>query len=211
MSDLVVPEDTIIIYAGARDLGGNLGWASAGSFNKSVFGGSAFDMALTTRGETGVGTTDFAPWGGSIAVDTLTSWDLSEDGSGTGQHLRSTLIHEVAHVLGFGTADSWHAQRTGNQFNGTAAVAENGGPVTLEAGSDHWLAGTMSEVWGTSTPQEANLDPDITAIQRKEATKLDIAALDDIGWDVNYAAIPEPTQALLLGLGSLLLLRRRRR
>ena len=49
----------------------------------------------------------------------------------------------------------------------------------------------MSQILSTSTAQEAALDPDITTGTRKHLTKLDAAALTDIGWTV--VAPPPPT------------------
>jgi MYXO-CTERM domain-containing protein len=48
----------------------------------------------------------------------------------------------------------------------------------------------MSRVFGTNTPQEAALDPEITNGTRKEFTSLDGAGLTDIGWSVNEPVTP---------------------
>jgi hypothetical protein len=43
----------------------------------------------------------------------------------------------------------------------------------------------MSRIYGTNTPQEAAMDPEITVGRRKRLTQLDAAALVDIGWEVD--------------------------
>jgi hypothetical protein len=205
---LSVPADTIIIFVGARDHDPGV-LAEAGFGGITYSGGGSFVSAVTTRGETGVGTTDFAPWGGSLSVDNLITWDTTLAG-GTDQHLYSTLLHEIGHVLGIGTAPSWDAQVTSGEFTGTEAVAEHGGNVPLTGNDDHWQDGTMSEIYGTMTSQETSMDPIIIAGTEKLFTALDVAALEDIGWEIAPPPIPEPSQSLLAGSGLLLLLRRRR-
>lgn len=213
VADLAVPADTIILYVGAHNFASSftpgIAQGGFGGYSPFVIPGSAFEMAINTRGESGVGTTDFAPWGGSLAVDTMTNWDNTLAGDGSNQHLYSTLLHEVGHVLGLGTSESWqHQTNLSDEFIGSEAVAEYGGNVPLDGdGNDHWEDGTMSYIRGTNTMQETALDPVIAAGTVKVFTDLDVAALDDIGWDI--AAIPEPSMLSLLGLGCLLGLRRR--
>ena len=213
VDDPTIAADTVRIYVGARTFAGSQ-LAEGGFGGAATFGSATFNNTVATRGETGVGTTDFAPWGGYISVDDSTTWDTTLAGNGTDQHLYSTLIHEIAHVLGVGTAPSWDAMINGsNEFTGTESVADYGGnvPLHFSAGSgryDHWQDGLTSNIRGTTTSQETNLDPTINAGDVKLLTNLDVAALDDIGWDI--AAIPEPSTVPLAAGGAMLLLRRRR-
>jgi hypothetical protein len=76
-------------------------------------------------------------------------------------------------------------------FFGPAATAEYGSaPPT--SGSGHWASGTMSRIFGTNTPQEAAMDPEITTGTRKVLTALDAAGLTDIGWEVGAAPTFNP-------------------
>ena len=130
-----IPADTLVVYAGARSFGtGQIAEAGFGGALTSAFTNSAFDIATQTRGETGVGTTDFAPWGGAVAVDTGTTWDTSLAGTGSDYHLYSVLVHEIAHIFGHGTAPSWFAQVSNDEFIGPASVAEHGGNVPCDGG-----------------------------------------------------------------------------
>lgn len=210
IDDVAVAADTIILYVGARSFsGGQLAEASPGGYNTYLYADSPFDNAVNTRGQSGVGTTDFAPWGGFVAVNHDTVWDTSLTGTGSNHHLYSVLLHEIGHVLGIGTAASWSAQISGGAFTGAASVAEFGGNVPLY-GSDHWAQGTSSYIYNGGGPQAAAMDPYISSGAVKLFTTLDVAALDDIGWDIS-SSIPEPTSAACIGLTGILLLRRQRR
>ena len=178
--------DEIIVYVGGRDLGGPLGEAGPGGFSAS----GTFDWfdEIRQRGETGVANdTDFAPWGGSASFDSTANWNFSANLPQSNQHdFRSVAYHELFHVLGFATADSWTAQiNSSNEFAGANVVAEHdaGGPVPLTPSASHFDFGT------TEGGQEVALDPDLQIGTRKVPTALDWAALDDIGWDILDPAI----------------------
>ena len=207
--EMTVPADTITIFVGARDLGGStLGQAGPGGWNGTAT--QAFFDNLWARGEgtanqaavDGASATETAPWGGSLAIDSDSTWNLDHTASpSTGENdLYSVILHEIGHVLGVGTADSWDNLINGSdEFTGAVSVAEYGGNVPLQSTHGHWAAGTTSTVFLTSTSQEAAMDPNITVGTRKVFTDLDMAGLDDIGWDVN----PEPSTFVLTGLGIL--------
>ncbi|MEP3481576.1 MAG: GEVED domain-containing protein [Fuerstiella sp.] len=201
INNLTIPANTILIYVGARDLPSGLGVAGPGGFSSS--GTATFNQELQTRGEAGVDTvgnnsTDFAPWGGSVAFDSLVNWHFGLDEPSTGQNdFYSVALHEVAHVLGFGTSDSFAGLiNSSNFFVGPAASADFGGPVPVD-GHDgptpddaHFESGITSLIPGTTIRQESALDPAIATGTRKVLTNLDWAALDDLGWDVSEVASP---------------------
>ena len=86
---LVVPADTLILYAGGRDLpGSSAGFGGAGGFQ--VFGSQAWIDNVRARGQAGALTTvptDFGPWGGTISFDTGTNFYFGQDTSGLGAGL----------------------------------------------------------------------------------------------------------------------------
>jgi len=202
LTDFDVPADTMIVFMGSRDLPGNtLGWGGPGGYNVSYYDYAWVENALT-RGQgngqiadvQGGTAFDFGPWGGSITVDSLTSWhkDATSPPSGGKNDLLSTLLHELGHVLGIGTADSWYNLVNGsNQFTGSAAVAEHGGAISLDSYSYHWADGTMSHVYPDGALREAAMDPTLTVGTRKLMTDLDVAGLDDLGWEIQ----PQPGDA----------------
>ncbi|RME33207.1 MAG: peptidase M10A and M12B matrixin and adamalysin [Gammaproteobacteria bacterium] len=156
-------------------------------------GGPGTGLALPPevfRGQPGVASgTDFAPWGGVISFDRDSSWyfdqDTTTDEPFSGFDFYSVALHELGHVIGFGTAPSWNKKVSGGSFIGAAATALYGGPVPL-AGGSHWQDGLASNGLETA------MDPTIAAGVRKRFTPLDLAGLQDIGWEVTAVPLPAP-------------------
>lgn len=206
--DRTIPADTLVIYVGAHDLAGNeVGFGGPGGYNS--FGSNAWNTLVSTRGQTGASSTlatDFGPWGGSIAFDTLDNgqprnWHF---GIGTAPppgstDFYTTAVHELTHVLGFGISNSWktYVNPSGNAFNGPNSTARYGGPVPLIAGGDgsHWLEGIEGVSTWTGLVAEAAMDPTQNLGARKTLTQLDLAALQDIGWTLTTTNVPLPGDA----------------
>jgi hypothetical protein len=187
--------DEFRIYAGGRSLSGStLGVGGPGGveyeFDSAYWTSdkdeidaitSGFDVQRN-RGQTA----GFAAWGGTITFDNDpgTNWhyDWQTDPSSGESDLYSVAIHELMHALGWGTSSEWNALASGG-FSGPAVVAEYGGAAPITGG--HWGYGTMSTVLRDGDAQEAAMDPDLTTGTRKVLTDLDVAALDDIGWDID--------------------------
>lgn len=201
VQNLSIPADTVTVYVGARDLSSGLGLGGPGGF--SSLGTPDFNVNLETRGEAGVNPsgsndTDFAPWGGTISFDSEVTWNFSMDPPSAGQNdFYSVALHEMAHVLGFGTSDAFrNLINASNLFTGTASVAAHGSSVPMHADSlgnpdsGHWASGISSTLPGTTIAQETSMDPQVTTGSRKHLTVLDWAALDDLGWEVSDVAGP---------------------
>jgi len=112
------------------------------------------------------------------------NFDLAAPHAGQ-QDFLSVATHELAHVIGFGTGDTWkknYAKPGSGFFSGPKAQALYGGPVPLDVNGAHFNNGIQSTAGGV--PQETLMDPDITTGTRKYITLLDLAALDDLGWDL---------------------------
>jgi len=198
LSNQSITADELRIYVGGASLGGStLGQGGPGSY--SVSGTSTF-VASIDRGQSGVATdTDFAPWGGTLSFNSsYANWYFDTDPSTLESFsgkadFYSVAVHELGHLLGIGTADSWFAQvnTTSHIFNGTTT-----GSQPLSADNAHWQSGLSSTIDGTGS-FEAAMDPTLTLGSRKEFTDLDWNALQDIGWQV--AAVPEPeTWAMMM-------------
>ncbi len=225
----------ILIIPGAHDLGGStLAQAGPGVFGFGPQSSVAFELNARTRGQgtladvSGIGSgsdgaTEFALWGGTVAVDLDRDWHFGLGAPTGGFDFLSVLFHEFGHILGIGTADSWFSLVNGsNEFTGSAAVADYGGPVPLQAGSEHWDGSVKSTVAGgpegyigaeAGAFRRASLAPTFGQNTRRLFTEIDLAALDDLGWDIINppVVVPLPGAAWLLVSGlSLLVLRRSR-
>jgi hypothetical protein len=197
--NLSVPADTLTVYVSGRDLPGQQrgqggpGWGD-------VQGQDGWVNTITSRGQpnaSGAGATDFGPWGGSISFDTTTidgtarEWNFRVDRDpATGQDdFYSIALHELGHVMGIGVADSWTTwvDAEHHQFTGAASTAEHGGAVELDftissQPHQHWEQETTSTVYYGNAVQVASMVP--VSGGRREFTELDVAGLQDIGWQV---------------------------
>lgn len=181
LHNVTIPENTLIVFAGARMMT-SLGIGGPGGFSSS--GSSEWLDLVESRGQLGSlnnPSTDFSPWGGSITFDLDADWyfGTSEAALGSNQQdFLSVAMHELGHLLGLGTADSWDRYVSGGFFLGPNAGAEYGGNVPL-FGDSHFQEGLKDG------GQEVAMDPSLLEGTRKLFTELDFAALADIGWEVN--------------------------
>lgn len=201
--NLSVAADTLTVFVGGSAMGsGVLGYAMSGLLD-SVTGSGAFVDAVYTRGQanaTGVSATDYGWWGGAISFNSDANWYWGETADGLdGAHndFLTTAIHELAHLFGYGSADSWFNQIEDGLFTGEASVASYGTWVPVGGGGAHWAEGVMSTVDGMV--QETLMDPSTPAGVRQLLTDLDYAGLQDIGWEVS--AVPVPPALWLFGSG----------
>lgn len=146
---------------------------------------ATFTTAVETRGETD----GFSAWGGVLSFDsagTLWHYNYNTNPTAGTNDFFSVAVHELGHAIGLGASDEWNALISGGGlFTGSAATSEFGSnPPLAPPDGAHWDSDTMSRIYGTNTPQEAAMDPQITTGTRKRLTALDAAALTDIGWEV---------------------------
>ncbi|MBA4142079.1 MAG: hypothetical protein H0X43_03535 [Nitrosospira sp.] len=197
-----VAANEIVVFAGAYNLGSTLAAGGSGGFSSS--GSTAFLDNVYSRGQPGALLpleTDFSPWGGAISFNTTSNWyfdtDTTTDESFPGQFdLYSVAVHELAHVLGFSSAQSFDNLNSGGLFTGSAVHALLGFHPSL-TGDGHWVSGL------SYSGQEAAMDPDITANQRVHFTELDFAAMKDFGWQVSPIPEAEIWTLFIAGLGLL--------
>ncbi len=165
--------DDLLVFVGARSLGG---------ITLAESGPSGYFVSNSRY--TGA---DFEPWIGSISFNSSTNWffdqsiDTANDIPPNSYDFFSTALHEIAHVLGFGTSNAFENLTSGSSFTGANARAVNGGnSVPLEPTPDlaHILDG---DKFGNLDPL---MNPTSTSGVRTFATALDIAMLADIGYIV---------------------------
>jgi hypothetical protein len=150
---------------------------------------------------------------GNLWFDDDTNWHFDHTTAvGAGKaDLYSVALHEILHSIGFSSADSFEDRRAAdiNDWTGPAVLALLGTGDEVLTSDGHIAEGMLSRRLFDLAGQEAAMDPTITLGTRKFITELDLAFLQDMGWDV--VAIPEPSSVVLLAGAPLLLLGRRRR
>jgi hypothetical protein len=193
VNDPTVAAGTVVVYVGGSVLSGpELGEGGKGGY--SATGSAAWLNLVAARGQAGAlasPPTDFGPWGGAIAFDTTANWSFAGPGSppASDQYdFYSVALHELSHVLGYGTAPSWtaYANGTTQTFSGPHAEAVYGGPVPIDPTLAHWADGTLSD--GSLTV----MNPSLGAGQQRQYTPLDWAGLADIGWSVDRLVVTTP-------------------
>ena len=198
-----VARDKVVVFVGAYNLGNNvLGQGGPGGFNVSGTTQAFVDNAAS-RGQLGAlgapaSQTDFGPWGGTLSFNNTSIYYFGTDApppATTGFDFYSVAVHELGHLLGFGTADSYYHYVANGVFTGPEVNTLTPNPSVTNDG--HWAAGTKY------LGQEAAMTPGIAAGQRKRFTELDFAAMKDIGWQVTAVPEPETWGMLLAGLGLL--------
>lgn len=204
--NLRVNADEIIVYVGARDLPGNfrgVGGQASYQFpatpiscrtqaecNQKLAEIEAFRNIVRGRGEPGAlgnTQTDVAPHIGTISFDTNSDWyfGLDPNGIGTNQiDFLSVATHELGHVLGFGNersgvTTSWERLTSDGRFNGPKARAAYVGSGSPPITADHW-ANSIQTVDG----QSILMNGSIPIGKRTPLSPLDMAAFDDLGWDL---------------------------
>jgi hypothetical protein len=167
--------DDLVIFVGARELGG------------STLGITT--MPVPFRDQTRLTGNSFQPWLGTIAFDTSTNWffdptpNTADDIPAQSSDFISTAVHEMAHVLGFGTSDASDDLIEGSAFRGGNAIAVNGGQPIPMSGLAHIR--DDYQFGGLGIPL---MSPFASFGKRKLPTRLDVAILDDIGYTINYGA-----------------------
>ncbi|MEO0587800.1 MAG: hypothetical protein AAF078_09185, partial [Planctomycetota bacterium] len=107
---------------------------------------------------------------GNVWFDTATNWhyDHTTPVEFSSLDFYSTALHELVHVLGLGTSDSWDDLANGDDWMGPEVIALLGsGNNILEADENHIAAGTLSTSLIDGGSQEAAMDPTLTNGQRK--------------------------------------------
>lgn len=125
---------------------------------------------------------DFAIWGGVLSFASDADWHFDPQLPVPPDRfdLLTSAIHELGHVLGIGTAESWGVRVPRRSFEGTEAVEIYGEAMSLAPDRAHFADGTSSHVRGV--PQRAVFTNGQARGERRLLTELDCAALRDLGW-----------------------------
>lgn len=140
-----------------------------------------------------------------ITFNAATDWHFGPSAPAANRYdFQSVAAHELLHVLGFGLGLPAFARNVANwngssgQFVGPTATAVFGKPVPVAGdadGPDHFAPGVSYR--GQPSPVQPALPPG----QRRTVSDLELAVLQDIGWEVftgpasAAASVPQPAAA----------------
>ncbi len=181
--NLEEPIDDLVIFVGARDLTDQGGPIAAGGPSGV---GAAPSEVVNRLQNTGEFEGNFEPFAGQIAFEINNNWffDTTPETDGDipfGQDdFLSIVLHEIGHVLGFGTSVTFDEllDSSGN-FTGPITTETNGNAsVPIADDGFHFPEGLIFE------GQETLMDPSLLAGSRTLPTPLDLAVLADIGYEI---------------------------
>ena len=189
-TNLSIAANELLVFVGARDLAGfEGGLADRGGFSAQSTR-PAFVAAVQTRGQSGATASpasDVGPWGGSIAFDSGQNWYFGTNASNLQNNqldFASVASHELMHVMGFGTTASWDNKIINSRFVAPNTTAVYGNSIPL-ADADHFANNLQID------GRKPTMTQIINAGERLLPTRLDLAGLQDIGWQL----IPQTVRA----------------
>ncbi|MDA7471330.1 hypothetical protein N8928_00210 [Planktomarina temperata] len=179
------PIEDLLIYVGARNFSGNtlgIGGPSGYSLEGDVYSARISDDFR------GLGpTSDYEPWAGVLTFDSEVNWnfDLAEPSSDESD-LLTVALHEIAHVLGVGTAATFFELSSDEKFQGFNTKKLNGGiPLPLHADGAHVEDGYNDDL--------ILMDPTSTTGTRGSISEFDKTILADLGYLITgYEYYGEP-------------------
>ena len=188
-----VPADTVVVFVGGRGSARERACSGRAGTTESS-GSSSWADVVNFRGEQGAmdfPSSDVAPWGGSLAFDTVEA-----DGTPRQWNFDTRSRRRPVSMIFF----PWRSMRLpiclvrGQLFRRFYLAARNS-PVRrasqrLRARLCRWTrtesigTGTTSKQYPDGKPQVAAMVRDLPPGTRGLLTDLDVAALDDIGWEI---------------------------
>ncbi len=178
---LEIDIDDLIVFVGCSTIDGPSGTTAMANHAAAIntVPNGALREELRQRYEGPI----FQPWTGWISFDCDEPWffdqtlDTEDDIPGSQSDFWSVAMHELGHVLGFGTSEVFFTLRKTDPMRlvGPAAMAAHGDEVPLNTSGLHLNSSLISD--GRSTL----LDPSRPGGTRTPPTSLDIAVLSDLG------------------------------
>jgi Ca2+-binding RTX toxin-like protein len=168
------PIDDLLIYVGARNFSGNtlgIGGPSGYSLEGDVYSARISDDFR------GLGPpSDYEPWAGVLTFDSEVTWNFGlDEPSSHESDLLTVALHEIAHVLGVGTASTFFDLSSDEKFQGLNTKKLNGGiSLPLHEDGAHVEDGYNGDL--------ILMDPTSTTGTRSSISEFDKAILADLGY-----------------------------
>ncbi len=213
-----IAANTLRIYVGSQSMsaqtlakGGPGGYAYGGSWRNQ----RAQLVTNITRGESGITRTgstrelgeksDFAPWGGVITFNADFEdfhWNHRLKVPSDKIDFFSTCLHELGHVLGIGTSETWQQYVSGDFFQGPNALeafarAGGQGDIPLTTDQSHWSYRVQSQDLAGENIMVPLMFASASDGLRNQVTQLDAMVLKDIGWEIAFGQMPAPQPVTL--------------
>ncbi|WP_317853196.1 calcium-binding protein [Ruegeria marisflavi] len=169
--------DDVLVFVGSRDMGSRPALAYPTGLDAS---GDVFQsrIAESFRGQGPA--TDFEPWAGWLALNPNVTWHLDHTTPVTpGAHdMLTHVVHQIAHILGFGISPIFFDIGAGASFDGPNALSVNNGmPIPLGPVLGHVIEGFNNN--------QVLMDPIIPRGVRLMPGEIDLAMLSDIGYVID--------------------------
>lgn len=170
--------DDLVVFVGSSDLPPNVTGIASPTAGLSGVTDDTLRTSLQQRFDGAA----FQPWTGWISFDSGAAFhfdpqpELDAPVPSGKVDFVSVALHEIGHVLGFGTADAFNGKITGTAFTGAKTSALNGGPLQLTSDLGHAPNTTMSG--GTRLLMDQSDAPGT----RYLPTPLDRAVFEDLGF-----------------------------
>jgi hypothetical protein len=212
--NLTVASGTFYVYAGGSS---SLDFTTLAETTRGGFSGATANTSwLNTLNYRNSGSTSsyYMPWGGSMSFNSGSNWYYDNNTSfttgeigGSQNDFFGVAVHELFHLLGFGTGTTWTNLVNSGNFTGANALAAynayyslSATGVPLDLDGAHWTETMRSVSLATgASNSETMMDPTLSIGTRKYPTTLDAMAIKDLGYAVNTSAIPEPADTAVIG------------
>lgn len=173
--------DDLVVFVGSSTFGGSVTASSQATAGLAAITDDALRTSLDERFHG----TPFRPWTGWISFDEGEPWyfdpdpDVPKTIPAGKLDFVSVALHEMGHVLGFGTADAFKALVTNGTFTGAKAKAAAGGTAPALSSDGGHFASTV-----LVNGKRPLMDVSDAAATRYLPTSIDLAVLGDLGFQL---------------------------
>lgn len=170
--------DDLMIFVGSAELPEGQTGLSSPTAGLSGVTDSSLAQKLSDRFDS----VPFQPWTAWVAFSRTAAFHFDPDPASGNPvpagkvDFVSVALHEIGHMLGFGTADAFKTKIANGAFTGAKAQAAYGGPVPLTSDLGHVPNSTMSD--GRRLLMDVSDAPGV----RYTPTTLDRAFFEDLGY-----------------------------